>query len=103
MAYVNTGVERCITLQINKYINGNMVVGYPKYLGILYPFTYNGIYYGNKSLDTFQKMSLADYTQRVNAFKGYVAQSEGITDINAVTQIGYEPSRENLTACPLPV
>lgn len=101
MAYINTGVERCKTVQIDKQINGASVIGYPKDYSILSAFTANGNSYSLITETDFQQMSDVNYLQRLSDFKDYVESIEEIASIDDITETGYEAYRTNTTSCPI--
>jgi len=101
MAYVNTGYERCKTLNIEKSVDGVTLSGYPKQYSILAAFSINGFSFGVLTEQEFQELSSGDYGIRLNQFKQYVSSAEDGVDIDANTEVGYEARRENLTACPI--
>lgn len=101
MAYLNTGIERCKTLRIDKKDSGVSLPGYPKDYSILNAFTANGNSYGTLTETQFQQLFLADYTSRLADFKIYVQQAEGVASIDAITELGYAAYRTNTTSCPI--
>lgn len=101
MAYINTGVERCQTVRIDKKINNVSVSGYPKDYSILSAFTANGNSYSLITETDFQRMSEVNYLQRLSDFKDYVESVEEITSIDDITETGYEAYRTNTTSCPI--
>jgi len=104
MSYVNTGIERCKTLTIDKKLaGGDSLPGYPKDYNILLAFTGPGGSYAAITETNFKRLTEANYILRLNAFKSYVQSVEGITSVDAVTETGYEAYRENLLSCPLGV
>lgn len=101
MSWVNTGVERCQTFRIDKLIQAVSISGYPKDYNLLAAFTAGGNSYGALSLEDFRKLSEIDYMYRLNDFKTYIEEAEGIASIDATTEAGYEAYRTNIMACPV--
>ena len=101
MSYVNTGIERCKTLRIDKKVSGVSMSGYPKDYSILSAFTASGNSYGVLTETQFQQLPNSNYLTRLADFKIYVQQAEGIASIDAITESGYEAYRTNTTSCPI--
>ena len=101
MSYVNTGIERCKTLTIDKQVDGVSIADYPKVYNLLAAFTVNGNSYGIITEVAFQQLSTPDYQDRLADFKDYVEAAEAIADVDAITEVGSEAYRENLTSCPI--
>ena len=101
MSYINTGMERCKTLRVDKTVGGESIDGYPKDYNILAAFSQNGNSYGIITEASFQQLSVNDYQQRLADFKDYVEAAESIASVDAITQEGYEAYRENEVACPI--
>ena len=99
--YVNTGMERCRTLIIDKQVGGVSVSGYPKDYDIRAAFTANSNSYPILTDTEFAQLTLLDYDQRLADFKIYVETAESIASVDAITEIGYEAYRENTTSCPI--
>jgi hypothetical protein len=101
MAWINTGMERCKTLRIDKQVGGVSLSGYPKDYSILAAFSQNGNSYGVITETEFMQLSEADYTNRLADFKDYVEAAESVANVDSITESGYEAYRENTTSCPV--
>lgn len=96
----NTGYQRGLTLTINKYVNGNLVSGYPNIYYGRNAFTWNSVNYPAITPTELAEMDTATFDTRLAAFKAYVQNLEAGLDIDAVaTNAAYQ---QNLGACPLP-
>ena len=101
MDYVNTGIERCKTLTIDKRSGGASLIGYPKSYDILLAFTVGDVSHGVITEENFQRLSESIYNERLGDFKKYVESAESIVSINDITVPGFEAYRQNLNSCPV--
>lgn len=96
----NTGMQRSLTITVNKTVAGDQASGYPHTYYGRNEFTYNGTTYPAIDSLTLATMPVADYEARLADFKAYVESLEAGLDISAVVEAGEEAYRENTTACP---
>ncbi len=99
MAY--TGMQRSLTLQIDKTVAGVQSSGYPHLYYGRNPFTWNSTNY--PAIDALQMATIpvADFEQRLSDFKEYVESLEAGLDLENDTVAGADGYQENLTACPI--
>ncbi|MDR1370950.1 MAG: hypothetical protein LBJ72_12635 [Dysgonamonadaceae bacterium] len=99
MAY--TGMQRSLTVIINKTLAGVQVEGYPRTYYGRNEFAINGVAYPAIDVEKMATMPVENYTTRLNAFELYVESLEPGLDINSDTIPGSEAYKENLTSCPI--
>ncbi|MGL5683579.1 MAG: hypothetical protein ACRDDZ_11105 [Marinifilaceae bacterium] len=104
MAYVNTGKQRSLTLELTKKVNGQIIPGYDRklYDGRL-EFTHNGATFPAITDAELASMMNWDYNNRLNFFKAYVESRESGLNIDNDTIAGYEAYKENTNSCPIGV
>lgn len=104
MAYVNTGYERSLTLEITKKVNGAIIPGYDRkiYDGRL-EFVYNGKTWPAINNQELAQLTNLDYSHRLHDFKAWIQQRESGLIIDNCTESGHEAYRENTTSCPIGV
>lgn len=92
-----TGMERSLTVIIEKRIGGIIQQGYP--------VTYQGRNafgsYPAITVDQMVSMPTDDYNARLEAFKMFVESREVGFSFSTDLVAGYDAYRENLTACPI--
>lgn len=96
-----TGMQRSLTVSINKTIAGMQVDGYPH--------TYDGklaFSFGNTNYPVINDLQLAtmptvDYQNRLMVFKNYVQSLEQGLNFSTDTDTNAEAYRVNLTSCPI--
>lgn len=102
MAYVNTGKQRSLTLQVIKTVNGNIIPGYENkiYDGKL-AFTASGYPYPVITDQELAEMNQSLFERRLNAFCTYVESREPGLKIDEMTETGFEAIRTNTEVCPI--
>ena len=96
MAYVNNGTERSLKVTVYKKVGGNYVQGYPK--------VYDGQKsWGDAGYPTLtdleaRQLTAAEFSDRLAAFKAYVATQEPGVDFNN-DLIGDGAIRSNMGVC----
>lgn len=102
MAYVNTGRQRSLTLQVIKTVNGVIIPGYESkiYDGKL-AFTVSGSPYPIITDQELAKMNQSEFERRLKAFCTYVESREPGLKIDEMTETGYEAVRTNTDVCPI--
>ena len=92
-----TGMERSLTVIIEKRIGGIIQQGYP--------VTYQGRNafgsYPAITVDQMVSMSVEDYNTRLTDFKTYVESREIGLSFSTDLVEGFDAYRENLTVCPI--
>jgi len=93
----NTGIERSLTIVVNKRIKDKLQPGYP--------ITYQGhqAFGTYKAISLYELATLSDdnYNTRLTAFKAYVSDLEYGLNIDADSINDSLPFRENLISCPI--
>lgn len=104
MAYLNTGRQRSLTLQVIKTVNGTIIPGYESkiYDGKL-AFTASGYPYPVITDEELAKLNQNLFEQRLNAFCKYVESREPGLKISEMTETGFEAVRTNTDVCPIGV
>lgn len=97
----NTGMQRSLTVEINKTVAGVQTADYPKKYEGKSAFSYNGINYEDIDTQTLATMPMVDYNARLNAFKSHVQAIEQGLDFATDTDPDAEAYRVNLTSCPI--
>lgn len=96
-----TGMQRSLTLKINKTIAGVQVEGYPITYQGRNAFSYNGHNYALIDMLKMRTMPVNDYTARLNDFKSYVTEIEQGIDLENDTIEGKDAYQMNVNACPI--
>lgn len=96
-----TGMQRSLTLLIDKTIAGVQVEGYPHTYYGRDEFSINGVTYPAIDNEKMVTMPTNEYLNRLSAFKSYVEALEPGLSMEKDTIEGGEAYRENLDACPI--
>lgn len=96
-----TGMQRSLTVTINKTLAGEQVPGYPKIYQGRNAFIYNMTGYTAITADEMATIPTEAYLERLAAFQGFVALWESGLVFETDTVEGAEAYRENTTACPI--
>jgi len=96
-----TGMERSLTVIIEKKIAGVIQPGYPVTYSGRNAFTVDGFVDAFPAIDipTMASMPVLDYNERLEAFKLWVERKE--LGLNFAVHVidGFEAYKENLTSC----
>lgn len=84
-----TGKKRSLTVTITKTLAGVVVDGYPKAYYGAQAFTWNGVNYEAIDSTRLATMPVADYEERLSAFKSWVQSQE--TGLNIASVQTNEP------------
>ncbi len=96
---MNTGIQRSITLIVEKKIAEVMQPGYPVTYQGRNAFSFGGVNYESITASQLADMGDEEYNTRLAAFKLYVQQIESGLNIDVVQS--NVPYLENTTACPI--
>ena len=101
MPTIYTGYARSLYVTVSKYLNSVIQSDYPIDYSGYNEFTFNGTTYPTIQGAEVPLMSSADYAERLAAFKGFVAEQEGLPSIEPFISPLSPPVIFNPVMCPI--
>lgn len=101
MPTIYTGYARSLYVTVSKYLNGIIQSGYPIDYNGNNEFTFDGVTYPTIVGAAIPLLSSEEYAERLTAFKGFVAEQEGLPSIEPFISLLSPPVIFNPAMCPI--